>query len=137
MKKQRMYLVLIVLLIGLSSSGCLTLSTSQYDDFQKTFFGTWHYPKNNIFYTISGETLVAYMPGDNTGFTARISKWEYVENSQSDRGEYPKGYTITAKMEKMTGGWWIEVGDTDTWTWYMHNDKKSIVTASGTVYFKR
>jgi hypothetical protein len=135
MKKQTIGIIAALILIGFIISGCL--STAVQNDLRKDFFGTWHYPETNIFYTITDKTLEAYMPGDNTGFTARISNWKYIKNSGPDKSEYPAGYIITATMEKMTGSWWIDVGETDTWTWYISNDINRIVTANGVLYYKR
>ena len=146
MKKQSISILFALFLIILISVSC---SSAQVDyevviveeviyNFQEDFFGTWHYPKNNMYYTITSETLEGYMTSDKTGFTARISEWKLIENSEPNRDEYPKGYAITATIEKMTGGWWIGIGDTYTWIWYMCTGKERIITGDGdTVYFRQ
>ena len=144
MKKQSISILFVLFLISLISFSC---SSVPIDDvvveeviynFQEDFYGTWHYPINNIYYTITLETLEAYRSGEKTGFTARISEWKLVENSGPNRDEYPKGYAITATIEKMTGSWWIGIRDTDTWIWYMSTDKERIIMEdSDTVYFRR
>ena len=145
MKKQPISILFALFLISLISVSCS--STPVIDDvivdevvynFQEDFFGTWYYPKNSMYYTITSETLEGYMPSDRTGFTARIIEWKLVESSGRSHNEYPKGYAITATMEKMTGGWWIGIGDTYTWIWYMSTDKERIITEDGdTVYFRQ
>ena len=141
MKKQPLGTLFVLSLIWLIAGSCSNLPEERdfqtKNDSRADFYGTWHYPKNNIYYTITNNTLEAYMPGDKTGFTATISEWKQIENIGSNLNEYPKGYIVTATIKKMTGDWWIGIGDTDTWTWYMNNDKESIVTENGTVYFRR
>ena len=137
MKKQSFFILFVLFLICMS---CTSIKEQDMLDFdlRTFFFGTWHYPKTNMYYTITSETLEGYTPEDRTGFTARIIEWKLVENSGPNRDEYPTGYAITAGMQKMTGGWWIEIGEIDTWTWYMSNDKDRIITKNGdVVYYRR
>ena len=109
-------------------------NTDAKQDLQTKFYGLWHYPRNDIYYTISKDTLVAYMPEDDTGFTARISKWEHIKNKGNNSEEFPEGFIITAKIEKMKGAWWISIGETDTWTWFLNKDQASLVTDTGVKY---
>ena len=140
MKKQSICILFVFFLICIVFMSCASLSEEDIPDFdmRSFFFGRWHYPKNNMYYTITSETLEGYKPEDRTGFTAKIIEWKLVENPGPNRDEYPKGYAITAGMQKMTGGWWIEIGEIYTWVWYMSNDKESIITGdSGAVYYRR
>ena len=105
-------------------------------ELQSEFFGTWHYPKNDIYYTISEDYLVAYMPGDDEGFTVRITSWEYIENEGSNSNTYPNGFLIRATMEKMTGSWWLDIGESDIWFLFLNKDKNSFITEDDVIYFR-
>jgi hypothetical protein len=137
MKKSSIYIIFILFLICLAFLSCANepvnnepLNTELSPDLQTKFYGLWHYPKNNFFYTISKDTLIARKSVDNTGFTARITGWEYIKNTGKYSEEYPEGFIITAIIEKMTGSWVIG----DTWTWFLNKNGASLITDTGVIY---
>ena len=101
------------------------------------YFGTWCYEVNEMYYTISVDKLVAFDNRDNTGFTVRIISWEFLVNDGDNSNEYPYGFEITGEIEKMTGSWWIGIGEIDSWIWYISIDKDSLITDRGTIYIKQ
>jgi hypothetical protein len=95
---------------------------------QSDFYGTWYLEMNKLSYTISAGQLVAHDDRDNTGFVVRINKWQPVTNHKDDSKNYPTGFRISGTIEQMEGNWWIGVGGSDTWEWYISVDKKSLIT---------
>ena len=47
------------------------------------------------------------------------------------------GFEINGTIMTMTGNWWIGIGESDTWTWYLSTDKKSFLTSGGSVFIKQ
>ena len=101
------------------------------------FFGTWYYEENEMYYNISDNKLVAIDNRDNTGFTVKIITWEFIINDGYNSNYFPNGFRITGEIEEMTGCWWIDIGDVDTWTWYIKIDKSALITDDGTIYNKK
>jgi len=110
---------------------------SAIDPFQFEFYGTWCYEETEIYYTISEYRIVVTMPSDGTGFTVQINEWELVYNDEFDTENYPSGFSITGTIETMTGSWWIEPGDSYTWTWYISNDRKSLLYGENSIFVKQ
>ena len=90
-----------------------------------------------MYYTISDDKLVAFHNIDYTGFTVRIISWEFLINDGDNSNEYPYGFEITGEIVEMTGGWWIDIGEIDSWIWYISTDKESLITDNGTIYIKQ
>ena len=66
---------------------------------------------------------------DNTGYTVLIRDWEYIINDGDNLDNYSYGFRITGTIETVIGsGWWIGVGDTDTWVFYLNNNKNSFLS---------
>jgi len=114
----------IILLPGIL---CICSAIWAQQDSRSDFFGTWHLEETNMFYTISNDRLIGFSSDDNTGFTVLISSWEIVVNMQENADVFPNGFIITGTMETKEGSWWIGIGDSDIWTWFMSIDKKSML----------
>jgi hypothetical protein len=97
-------------------------------DLQSYFYGTWCYEETEMYYTISKDKLIAFHNMDNTGFTIIIDEWKYIINDNAHNSDYyPTGFQITGTVEEMTGSWWIEIGDYDTWVWFINIDKNILI----------
>ena len=106
-------------------------------DLQNDFFGTWLYEENDMYYTISRDRLIAYVPEDDTGFTVLITGWEFIYNDGDYSNSHPSGFRITGTIEVMKGNWWIGVGGSYTWIWFIDKSKNSLVTEEGIIYIKQ
>ena len=107
------------------------------DPFQFELYGTWCYEETGISYTISEYRIVVTFPSEGTGFTVQINQWELVYNDGFDTENYPSGFSITGTIETMTGSWWINVGDSFIWTWYISNDRKSLLYGEDVIFVKQ
>jgi hypothetical protein len=100
-------------------------------DFQEDFYGTWYYKGSRMVYTISHDRLIGRL-GDE-GFTVLIDTWEFIKNNGDTSDDYPKGFKITGTVEEMRGGWWINIGDSNVWYWYINTDKNSLLSYNDTM----
>ena len=133
MKKLFIMNVFLIIFTVFSFSQEQSINDLKYD-----FFGIWNF--EGIYYTVSNDRLVAHMPEDNTGFTITINSWEYIVNIREDSINYPNGFKITGIMVNKTGNWWIDIGDSFTWIWFLNIDKNSFIDYDeddGNVFYLR
>jgi hypothetical protein len=91
------------------------------------FYGKWIY--NGVMYTITDKQLVGTsLTNEDETFTVAIKKWDLLQFDWEPTGDYNYGFRITGRYTKLKGGYWtMRLGQSETWTLYLNNDKNSFI----------
>jgi hypothetical protein len=96
---------------------------------QADFYGKWK-NKNNAIRDISANSIIINV-NNQWNAVIRLKSVTPVTNSSGlTKSDYPKGFTFTGEITSLTGsgiGVSWKVGDTYSETFFMHNNKKSIM----------
>jgi hypothetical protein len=101
---------------------------SSYTVTPADLYGRWLGPVDNFTFVISANRLRFDYPGeDNKGGyeEVTINSWEAAVNTDTSKGTYPAGYTITGKVTAASSG--ESVGSTFTETFYLSNDRNAFL----------
>jgi hypothetical protein len=131
MRRKLSVIIFVLLLKGFVPSTFaddLPLSDLQYD-----FYGLWLYEETKMCYEFIENKIITYIKYEGIGFTVKINEWKYILNDHENNSEnYPYGFEIFGTIEEMSDlgigtEWWINIGDSDCWVFYLSKDKESLI----------